>query len=57
MNQLEDLTLIQVEKFTFLDGKKTKLYKSRIGPAEIKLENDDAVLHLFPNDTLTVGES
>ena len=57
LNQLEDLTLIQVEKFTFLDGKKTKLYKSRIGRAEIKLENDDAVLHLFPNDTLTVGES
>ena len=26
LNQLEDLTLIQVEKFTFLDGKKTKLY-------------------------------
>ena len=57
LNQLEDLTLIQVEKFTFLDGKKTKLYKSRIGRAEIKLENDDAVLHLFPNDSLTVGES
>ena len=57
LNQLEDLTLIQVEKFTFLDGKNTKLYKSRIGRAEIKLENDDAVLHLFPNDSLTVGES
>ena len=57
LNQLEDLTLIQVEKFTFLDGKKTKLYKSRIGRAEIKLENDDAVLHLFPNDSLSVGES
>ena len=57
LNQLEDLTLIQVEKFTFLDGKKTKLYKSRIGRAVIKLENDDAVLHLFPNDSLTVGES
>ena len=57
LNQLENLTLVQVEKFTFLDGKKIKLYKSRIGRAEIKLENDDAVLHLFPNDSLTVGES
>ena len=49
LNQLEDLTLIQVEKFTFVDGKKTKFYKSRIGRAEIKLENNDAILHLFPN--------
>mgnify|MGYP003324250905 CR=1 FL=1 len=49
LNQLENLTLIQVEKFTFVDGKKTKFYKSRIGRAEIKLENNDAILHLFPN--------
>ena len=49
LNQLEELTLIQVEKFIFTDGKKTKLYKSRIGRAEIKLENNDATLHLFPN--------
>ena len=49
LNQLENLTLTQVEKFTFVDGKKTKFYKSRIGRAEIKLENNDAILHLFPN--------
>ena len=37
------------EKFTISDGKKIKLYKSRIGRAEIKIENNDAILHLFPN--------
>ena len=50
LNQLESLTLIQVEQFRFLDKKKIKLYKSRVGRAEIKLENNDAVLHLFPNN-------
>ena len=50
LNQLENLTLVQVEKFIFMDGKKTKVYKSRIGRAEIKLENNDAILHLFPNE-------
>ena len=49
LNQLENLTLVEVEKFVCTDGKKTKLYKSRIGRAEIKLENNDAILHLFPN--------
>ena len=50
LNQLEELTLAQVEKFTFTDGKKIKLYKSRIDHAEIKFEKNDAVLHLFPNE-------
>ena len=49
LNQLEELTLAQVEKFTISDGKKIKLYKSRIDRAEIKIENNDAILHLFPN--------
>ena len=56
LNQLENLTLVQVEKFTFLDGKKIKLYKSRIGRAEIKLENNDAFLHLFPNENYKKDE-
>jgi len=57
LNQLENLTLVQVEKFTFLDGKKIKLYKSRIGRAEIKLENNDAILHLFPNENYKKDEN
>ena len=56
LNQLENLTLVQVEKFTFLDSKKIKLYKSRIGRAEIKLENNDAILHLFPNENYKKDE-
>ena len=56
LNQLENLTLVQVEKFTFLDSKKIKLYKSRIGRAEIKLENNDAILHLFPNENYRKDE-
>ena len=56
LNQLETLTLAQVEKFTIIDGKKTKFYKSRIGRAEIKLENNDAILHLFPNESYKKDE-
>ena len=56
LNQLENLTLVHVEKFTFKDGKKTKFYKSRIGRAEIKLENNDAILHLFPNENYKKDE-
>jgi Fe2+ or Zn2+ uptake regulation protein len=49
LGKLEELTLVEIERFNFIDGKKIKLYKSRIGHAEITLENDDATLHLFPN--------
>jgi len=50
LGKLEELTLVEIEKFHFIDGKKIKLYKSRIGHAEITLENNDAILHLFPNN-------
>ena len=49
LGKLEELTLIEIEKFDFVEGKKIKLYKSRIGRAEITLESNDATLHLFPN--------
>ncbi len=51
LGKLEELTLVEIERFDFVDGKKIKIYKSRIGKAEIKLENNDATLHLFPNKT------
>ena len=51
LGKLEELTLVEIDKFNFVDGKKIKCYKSRIGRAEIKLENNDAILHLFPNRT------
>ena len=52
LGKLEELTLVEIDKFNFVDGKKIKFYKSRIGRAEIKLENNDAILHLFPNRTV-----
>jgi len=49
---LEDMSLVNVEKFIFTDdGKKIKLYKSRIGKAEIKIGSNDAILELYPNRT------
>ena len=33
--------------------KKIKLYRSRIGRAEITFDNNDAVLHLYPNRSAT----
>ena len=53
LGKLEELTLIEIEKFNFVDGKKVKQYKSRIGRAEITFENNDAVLHLYPNTSVT----
>ncbi len=47
--KLEDLTLVEIDKFQFIDGKKIKFYKSRIGRAEITFDGNDSVLHLFPN--------
>ena len=49
LSKLEELTLVEIDRFDFVEGKKIKLYKSRIGRAEIMLENNDATLHLFPN--------
>ena len=56
LGKLEELTLVEIDKFNFVDGKKIKFYKSRIGRAEIKLENNDAILHLFPNRTVLQTE-
>ena len=47
--KLEELTLVEIETFNFVEGKKVKLYKSRIGRAEITFDDNDATLHLYPN--------
>ena len=49
LGKLEELTLVEIERFDFVEGKKIKLYKSRIGRAEITFENNNATLHLFAN--------
>jgi predicted transcriptional regulator len=47
---LEELTLVQVEKFVISDeGKKIKLYKSRIAKVEISMTDNEPVLNLYPN--------
>jgi predicted transcriptional regulator len=51
LGKLEELTLVEIERFDFVEGKKIKLYKSRIGRAEISFDDNDTVLHLYPNNT------
>ena len=51
LSHLEDLALIDVDKFVISsEGKKVKLYKSKIGKVEITLNGMEPVLQLYPND-------
>jgi len=50
LNDLEELTLIEVEKWLISDkGRKFKMYKSRISKADISIRKPDPVLNLVPN--------
>jgi predicted transcriptional regulator len=50
LSTLEDLTLIEVQKFIFSsEGKKIKKYRSRIGKVEITLDDNEPILFLHPN--------
>lgn len=50
LKKLEDLSLVFVEKeMVDLDGKKTRLYRSKIKEAKIKLEDKDPKIELEPN--------
>ena len=49
LSSLEDLALVEVEGFSFSEGKKTKLYRSRIGRAEITMDGGEPALSLYPN--------
>ncbi|MBI5859983.1 MAG: winged helix-turn-helix transcriptional regulator [Nitrosarchaeum sp.] len=50
LSDLEELTLIQVEKWMISDkGRKFKMYKSRISKADISIRKPDPVLNLVPN--------
>ncbi len=47
---LEELTLIVVDRYVISnEGKKIKLYKSRIGKVEISITGTEPVLSLYPN--------
>lgn len=50
LSNLEDLTLIEVDKFVISnEGKKIKQYRSRIGKVEITLTGEEPILNLYPN--------
>ena len=50
ISDLEDLSLIKVEKLILADnGKKFKLYKSRISKADISIRKPEPVIILSPN--------
>jgi predicted transcriptional regulator len=49
---LEDLALAEVDRYEISsEGKKIKLYRSRIGKVEITLENLEPTLMLYPNNS------
>ncbi len=50
LSNLEELALAEVDKYEITsDGKKIKLYRSRIGKVEITLEDHEPILNLHPN--------
>ena len=50
LSNLEELALAEIDKYVITpDGKKIKLYRSRIGKVEITLEDLEPKLHLHPN--------
>ena len=50
LSTLEDLALAEVDRFVISpEGKKIKLYRSRIGKVEITLDNLEPSLNLYPN--------
>ena len=52
LSTLEDLALVEIDRYEISsEGKKTKLYRSRIGKVEIILENLEPILSLYPNKT------
>ena len=49
---LEDLALAEIDRYEISpEGKKIKLYRSRIGKVEITLENLEPTLMLYPNNS------
>ena len=50
ISDLEDLSLIKIEKWILSDnGKKFKLYKSRISKADVSIRKPEPVISLSPN--------
>ena len=52
LSTLEDLALAEIDKYVISsEGKKIKLYRSRIGKVEITLDELEPVLMLYPNES------
>ena len=52
LSTLEDLTLAEIDRYVISsEGKKIKLYRSRIGKVEITLDDLEPILMLYPNDS------
>ncbi len=52
LSTLEDLALAEVDRYVISsEGKKIKMYRSRIGKVEITLDDLEPVLNLYPNIT------
>jgi len=50
LSDLEDLTLVEVEKWLISDkGRKFKIFKSRISKADISIKKSEPSLTLVPN--------
>ena len=50
LSNLEDLALIQVNNYKITDeGKKIKLYKSKIGQVVITIKDNEPILSLYAN--------
>ena len=50
LSTLESLALVEVDKYVIsAEGKKIKLYRSRIGKVEITLDDLEPVLNLYSN--------
>jgi len=52
LSTLEDLALAEIDRYVISpEGKKIKLYRSRIGKVEITLDDLEPILMLYPNDS------
>jgi len=52
LSTLEDLALAEIDRYVISpEGKKIKLYRSRIGKVEITLDDLEPTLMLHPNDS------
>ena len=52
LSTLEDLALAEIDRYVISpEGKKIKLYRSRIRKVEITLDDLEPILMLYPNDS------